>query len=104
MTYTQVWNPMNNQPHDSMIQRDEDGAFIPFDPDNVDYQDYLAWLDEGNAPNEPAIPTPPMEEPPPPDINEVAAQVQDIDERLTALEGSMARTQSARPPQKSSRK
>jgi hypothetical protein len=105
MTYTQVWDHMNNQPHDSMIQRDEDQAFIPFDPDNRDYQDYLAWLDEGNAPNEPpAIPTPPIEQPPPPDINEVAAQVQDIDERLTALEGSMAKTQSARPPQKSSRK
>ena len=25
-----------------MIQRDEDGAFIPTDPDNVDYQAYLA--------------------------------------------------------------
>ena len=31
------------------IVRDEDGAFIPTDPDNVDYQDYLAWLDKGNA-------------------------------------------------------
>jgi len=80
MTYTQVWDHMNNQPHDSMIQRDEDGAFIPFDPDNVDYQDYLAWLDEGNAPKEPpANPTPPIEEPPAPDINEVHAQVQDIE-------------------------
>ena len=33
-----------------MIQRDEDGAFIPTDPDNIDYQEYLAWLDEGNKP------------------------------------------------------
>ena len=23
---------------------------IPFDPDNVDYQEYLAWLAEGNEP------------------------------------------------------
>jgi hypothetical protein len=37
------------------IIRDEDGAFIPFDPDNIDYQDYLAWLDEGNEPT-PATP------------------------------------------------
>jgi hypothetical protein len=27
-----------------------DNAFIPFDPANVDYQQYLAWLDEGNKP------------------------------------------------------
>ena len=87
MTYTQIWNPMTNEVHDGMILRDEDGAFIPFDPDNIDYQDYLAWLDEGNAPNPPqGNPVPPIETLPPPDIHEVNAQVQDIDERLTALE------------------
>ena len=50
MTYTQVWDAMNNKPHDSLIVRDEDGAFIPMDPDNIDCQAYLAWLDEGNEP------------------------------------------------------
>lgn len=36
--------------HPNTIVRDEDGAFIPTDPDNIDYQAYLAWLDEGNQP------------------------------------------------------
>jgi hypothetical protein len=92
MTYTCVWDAMQGQVSDQMIQRDEDQAFIPFDPDNVDYQAYLVWLDEGNEPKEPpANPTLPIEEPPPPDINDVNAQVQDIDARLTTLETTVGK-------------
>jgi hypothetical protein len=34
----------------NMVQRLSDNAFIPFDPQNRDYADYLKWLEEGNVP------------------------------------------------------
>ena len=35
---------------ENVIQRKLDGAFIPFDPANRDYQEYLEWIEEGNTP------------------------------------------------------
>ena len=41
---------------DNAIIRIEDGATIPFDPANTDYQAYLQWLADGNEPLPPDEP------------------------------------------------
>ena len=45
----QILNDLNNLPA-TCIKRLADNAFIPFDPANTDYAEYLAWLDAGNTP------------------------------------------------------
>jgi len=46
-----LYIPLGRTEPNSVIRNDgELTAFIPFDPDNTDYQAYLKWLAEGNEP------------------------------------------------------
>jgi hypothetical protein len=46
-------NPTDGSAVEGFYIKRDDGAWIPKDPDNTDYQQYLKWLEEGNTP-EPA--------------------------------------------------
>lgn len=43
---------INGEVSETSIVRIEDGALIPFDLANTDYQAYLAWVAEGNTAEE----------------------------------------------------
>ena len=45
--YKLIKNLYTNENH---LQRLIDGAFIPTDPSNRDYQEYLEWINMGNQP------------------------------------------------------
>ena len=51
--YKKIKDLITRQEDITVIQRTSDNAFIPKDKSNTDYQEYLAWLEEGNEP-EPA--------------------------------------------------
>lgn len=53
MTTYKLGRVFGGQTEPASIIRLEDGACIPFDADNRDYQEYLRWLEAGNTP-EPA--------------------------------------------------
>ena len=48
--YQQVKNIFDEVAPSQGVKRLADNAFIPFDPANTDYQEYLAWLEAGNTP------------------------------------------------------
>jgi hypothetical protein len=43
-------NPFFGEPSETHIKRISDNSFIPMEPMNSDYQEYLKWLEEGNEP------------------------------------------------------
>ena len=47
MTYKKTKDPNGNA--SNIIKRIADGACIPPDPANTDYQEYLEWVAEGNT-------------------------------------------------------
>src|SRR5690348_2627505 len=57
MTYTLTHSTL--AANAQTIIRDVDGAFIPADPRNADFQAYLAWLAAGNTPSPYVAPPPP---------------------------------------------
>ena len=52
MSYKKTKHQLTNKTwveNPNIILRIVDGAYIPVDPDNTDYQAYLAWVAEGNT-------------------------------------------------------
>lgn len=44
---------MYQKMNDKCVRRIADGAVIPFDNGNRDYQEYILWCEEGGTPSEP---------------------------------------------------
>ena len=50
--YKLLWDSINKKENGVLLKSDDSdssGLGIPFDPSNTDYQEYLAWVEEGNT-------------------------------------------------------
>jgi hypothetical protein len=52
--YQKILDPITKAASETQIKRAADGAIIPFDDRNVDYQAYKAWVGKGGVPDEAA--------------------------------------------------
>ena len=52
-------DPLNSSGKQETVHNTVTGFHIPFDPANTDYQEYLAWVAEGNTPAPPDEPETP---------------------------------------------
>tara|TARA_B100000427_G_scaffold16370_1_gene12809 strand:- start:33703 stop:33870 length:168 start_codon:yes stop_codon:yes gene_type:complete len=50
-TYKKVSDPSKEEIKNAILRK-EDNAIIPFDEANTDYQEYLAWVADGNTAEE----------------------------------------------------
>jgi hypothetical protein len=50
MSYTYEWADAEQTTLKRICSEHGECAYIPTDPGNTDYQEYLAWLAEGNEP------------------------------------------------------
>ena len=44
--------PLENGEEQQFVMKISNNAFIPFDPANTDYQEYLEWVADGGVPEE----------------------------------------------------
>ena len=51
-TYKKMWLDKQNNVIDTNTIERSDGACIPCDEANTDYQEYLEWVSKGNTPEE----------------------------------------------------
>lgn len=48
--YKKIKDGVSDKINENIIVRTSDGAFIPKDSDNRDWQEYQKWLADGNKP------------------------------------------------------